>query len=115
MKVDFNALHYPGYDQVTLSGRMSTRYQGNLRYLDHNLGTPVGWKAEAFRESGKDWVLEPLRNRKGELAWAGEYAGKWLDAAAFSASNAGDGQLGQAAARFASELIATQESDGYLG
>ena len=53
--------------------------------------------------------------RKAELAWAGEYAGKWLDAAALSVSDADDPQLGQAAARFASELIATQESGGYLG
>jgi DUF1680 family protein len=62
-----------------------------------------------------DWVLEPLRNKKAELAWAGEYAGKWLDTAALSAPDAGDEQLGQAAARFASELITTQESGGYLG
>jgi DUF1680 family protein len=32
-----------------------------------------------------------------------------------SASDAGDEKLSQAAARFASELVATQESDGYLG
>jgi uncharacterized protein len=70
---------------------------------------------EPLRQRGMDWVLEPLRNKKGELAWAGEYAGKWLDAAALSTSDITDKQLGQAAARFAEELIATQESDGYLG
>src|SRR6185369_2361716 len=67
------------------------------------------------RYRGTAWVLEPLRNKKAELAWAGEYAGKWLDTAALSAPDAGDEQLGQAAARFASELITTQESGGYLG
>jgi DUF1680 family protein len=70
---------------------------------------------EPFRYRGLDWVLEPLRNKKGELAWAGEYAGKWLDAAALSVSDARDEKLSQAAARFASELVSTQESDGYLG
>ena len=109
MDADFNSLHYPRCDQVTLTGRLSARYQGNLRYLAHIYETREDWMLEPFRYRGMDWVLEPLRNKKAELAWAGEYAGKWLDAAALSASDAGDEQLGQAAARFASELIATQE------
>ncbi len=100
---------------MTLTGRLSARYQGNLRYLAHIYETREDWMLEPFLRRGKEWVLEPLRNKKGELAWAGEYAGKWLDAAALSASNSGDAHLGQDAARFASELIATQESDGYLG
>ena len=115
MDADFSLLHYPPCDQVTLTGRLSARYQGNLRYLQHIYETREDWMLEPFRHRGMDWVLEPLRNKKGELAWAGEYAGKWLDAASFSASHTSDKQLGQAAARFASELIATQESDGYLG
>ena len=115
MDADFTPIHYPRCDQVTLTGRLSTRYQGNLRYLSHIYETREDWMLEPFRYRGTDWVLEPLRNKKAELAWAGEYAGKWLDAAVLSASAAGDEQLGQAAARFASELIATQESGGYLG
>ena len=110
-----SSLHYPRCDQVTLTGRLSARYQGNLRYLAHIYETREDWMLEPFLHRGKEWVLEPLRNKKGELAWAGEYAGKWLDAAALSASNSGDAHLGQDAARFASELIATQELDGYLG
>jgi len=115
MDADFNSLHYPRCDQVTLSGRLSARYQGNLRDLAHIYETREDWMLEPFRYRGMDWVLEPLRNKKAELAWAGEYAGKWLDAAVLSASDAGDEQLGQAAARFASELISAQESGGYLG
>src|SRR6185503_5813022 len=115
MNADFSSIHYPRCDQVTLTGRLSARYQGNLRYLSHIYETREDWMLEPFRYRGTDWVLEPLRNKKAELAWAGEYAGKWLDAAVLSASAAGDEQLGQAAARFASELIATQESGGYLG
>lgn len=115
MAADFNSLHYPRCDQVTLTGRLSARYQGNLRYLAHIVETREDWMLEPFRHRGMDWVLEPLRNKKAELAWAGEYAGKWLDAATLSSSDGGDEQLSQAAARFASELIATQESGGYLG
>ena len=115
MDADFSSLQYPRCDQVTLTGRLSPRYQGNLRYLAHIYETRKDWMLEPFQHRGMDWVLEPLRNKKGELAWAGEYAGKWLDAAALSASDTGDEQLSQAAVRFASELIATQESDGYLG
>jgi uncharacterized protein len=115
MDEEFNSLHYPRCDQVTLTGRLSARYEGNLRYLAHIYETRENWMLEPFRYRGMDWVLEPLRNKKAELAWAGEYAGKWLDAAVLSASDAGVEQLGQAAARFASELIATQESGGYLG
>jgi DUF1680 family protein len=115
MDSEFTPIHYPRCDQVTLTGRLSPRYQGNLHYLAHIYETREDWMLEPFRHRGKQWVLEPLRNKKGELAWAGEYAGKWLDAAALSASDAGGGKLGQAAARFVSELIATQESDGYLG
>jgi len=115
MDADLDPLHYPRCDQVTLTGRLSARYQGNLKYLEHIYATREDWMLEPFRYRGMDWVLEPLRNKKAELAWAGEYAGKWLDAAVLSASDAGDEQLGQAAARFASELIAAQESGGYLG
>ena len=97
-----------------MTGRLSTRYLGNLHYLAHIHDTREDWMLEPFRHRGMDWVLEPLRNKKGELAWAGEYAGKWLDAASLSASDTTDPQLGQVA-EFASELIASQEPDGYLG
>ncbi|HLO29163.1 MAG TPA: beta-L-arabinofuranosidase domain-containing protein [Anaerolineales bacterium] len=115
MDTGFTPLRYPRCDQVSLTGRLSDRYRGNLRYLAHIYETREDWMLEPFRHRGKEWVLEPLRNKKGELAWAGEYAGKWLDAAALSASGTANQHLGQAASRFASELIATQESGGYLG
>ena len=115
MAADFNSIQYPRCDQVTLTGRLSPRYQGNLRYLAHIYETRKDWMLEPFQYRGMDWVLEPLRNKKAELAWAGEYAGKWLDAAVLSVSDADDAQLSQAAARFASELITAQEAGGYLG
>src|SRR6185436_7725236 len=104
MDADLDPLHYPRCDQVTLTGRLSARYQGNLKYLEHIYATREDWMLEPFRYRGMDWVLEPLRNKKGELAWAGEYAGKWLDAAVLSASDTDEDQLGPAAARFAAEL-----------
>jgi uncharacterized protein len=115
MDANINFITYPRCDQVTLTGRLSARYQGNLRYLTHLYQTQEDWMLEPFRYRGMDWVLEPLRNKKAELAWAGEYAGKWLDAAVLSASNSGDEHLSRAASRFASELINTQVSGGYLG
>lgn len=70
---------------------------------------------EPFRNRGQEWVLEPLRDKKGELAWAGEYAGKWLDAASRVAAGSQDEQIQWHAAEFAAELVACQEPDGYLG
>ena len=115
MEADFDTIRFPRCNQVTLTGRLAARYQGNRRYLAHIFATRSDWMLEPFRHRGKDWVLEPLRNKKGELAWAGEYAGKWLDSAALSVPDTDDRQLGRAVAQFASELIATQEPDGYLG
>ena len=69
MAADFNSIHYPRCDQVTLTGRLFPRYQGNLRYLAHIYETQEDWMLEPFRYRGMDWVLEPLRNNKAELAW----------------------------------------------
>lgn len=106
---------YPGSGQVALSGRLFARYQGNQRYLMDIYERKKDWMLEPFRNRGQAWVLEPLRNQKQELNWAGEYAGKWLDAAAVTAASSHDEGLGECAGVFATALIATQESDGYLG
>src|SRR6185503_3734433 len=73
------------------------------------------WMLEPFQNRGREWVIEPLRSGKQELNWAGEYAGKWLDAATRVAAGAQDARLKQQAAEFAASLIATQDTDGYLG
>lgn len=63
--------------------------------------------------------LEPLlagyRHRPGEHPWIGEHIGKWLHAASLTWTNTGDAKLRQRLDYAVSELIATQESDGYLG
>jgi uncharacterized protein len=99
----FKTIHYPGPGQVTLSGRLSDRYQGNRRYL---------WD---ILDKQKSWMLEPFQNRGQRTEWAGEYAGKWLDAASLVAAGTQDEQLGLEAGALAAALVATQEPDGYLG
>jgi len=113
--MDYKTIHYPGCDQVTLAGRLSARYRGNLRYLADIYRTRKDWMLEPFQNRGKEWVLEPIRNKKGELPWAGEYAGKWLDAASLSAAYSRDEQLSKYVGTFASAMIDTQDKDGYLG
>ena len=70
---------------------------------------------EPFQHRGQEWVLEPLRDKKAELAWAGEYAGKWLDAASLTGAGCQDDQFHQYVAEFAAALVASQETSGYLG
>lgn len=60
-------------------------------------------------------MLEPFQNRGQGTDWAGEYAGKWLDAASLVAACSHDEQLALEAGTFAAALVATQEPDGYLG
>jgi hypothetical protein len=100
---------------VSLSGRLAARYEGNRRYLTDIYQRRQAWMLEPFRHRGQPWVLEPVRNAKAELNWAGEYAGKWLDAACLVAAGGQDPQLEQQALAFAPTLAATQEADGYLG
>src|SRR6266545_5387048 len=94
-------LHYPAPGQVTLSGRLAPRYEGNRGYLTKVYETRRDWMLEPFQNRGRDWVIEPLRSGKQELNWAGEYAGKWLDAAARVAAGSQDAQLKQQAGEFA--------------
>ncbi len=108
-------IQYPNFSQLTLSGRLSRRYQGNLRYLVEIYKTRKDWMLEPFQNRGVQWVLEPLRHKKGELQWAGEYAGKWLDAASLTAASSQDEQIGEYARKFAAAMIAAQGEDGYLG
>ena len=108
-------IEFPLPDQVRITGRLSSRFQGNLNYLLDIYEQRKDWMLEPFQNRGKAWVIEPLRNKKAELAWAGEYAGKWLDAASLTAASSGHTQLKQYCSIFAADLAAAQETDGYLG
>jgi len=63
--------------------------------------------------------MEPLlagfRQKPGSHPWIGEHVGKWLHAATLAWANTGDPALRAKLDRVASELIAAQEPDGYLG
>ncbi len=99
----------------SLEGWLSSRYFGNLRYLQEVYQSRKDWMLEPFQKYGQEWVLEPLRNQTMELEWAGEYAGKWLDAASLVAKGSKDERLNHSVTEFTAELIAAQQPDGYLG
>ncbi len=63
----------------------------------------------------EDDLLAGFRNRPGKQAWIGEHVGKFLHAATLAWANSGDAKLREKIDRVASELIKTQEADGYLG
>ncbi|MFN4180882.1 MAG: glycoside hydrolase family 127 protein [Armatimonadota bacterium] len=63
----------------------------------------------------EDALLSGFRNRPGAQAWIGEHVGKWLHAAVLTWQNSGNSELKAKIERVLSELIATQEPDGYLG
>ena len=106
---------FPEPDRVRMDGWLSARFQGNLKYLTTIFEQKRDWMLEPFQNRGREWIIEPRRNKKGELPWAGEYAGKWLDAACLAAASSKDKRLSQYTAAFAAALTATQEADGYLG
>src|SRR5262249_13663887 len=63
----------------------------------------------------EDELLAGFRHRPGKQAWIGEHVGKWLHAASLAYANTGDPKLHEKLDRVASELMKTQEPDGYLG
>lgn len=60
-------------------------------------------------------LLDGFRHRPGRHAWIGEHVGKWLHAACLTYECTGDKSLKTKIDRVASELMKTQEADGYLG
>ena len=60
-------------------------------------------------------LLAGFRQKPGSHPWIGEHVGKWLHAATLAWANTGDPALRAKLDRVATELIAAQEPDGYLG
>ena len=112
---DAKNIHFLSPDQVRITGYLSPRFQGNLQYLIDRYEKNKEWMLEPFQNRGMEWVIEPLRNKRGELPWAGEYAGKWLDAASLTAASSSHAQLSQYCDAFSAAMIAAQDLDGYLG
>jgi DUF1680 family protein len=84
-----------------LADRMRVNVEGRLLHIDE----------PAF--------LSPFAHRNGEgnfdAAWAGEHAGKFLDAACNALQYSDHAELRRMAARIAKTLMAGQGQDGYLG
>ncbi len=63
--------------------------------------------------------LEPLlagyRNKPGDHPWIGEHIGKWIHAASMTWARTGDAALRRKLDDAVDALIATQETNGYLG
>jgi uncharacterized protein len=84
---------------------------------------PGGLLGERFAVSEKnrlltideDEMLDGFRHRPGRHAWIGEHVGKWLHAACLTYECTGNKALKTKIDRVASELMKTQEADGYLG
>lgn len=60
-------------------------------------------------------LLAGFSHKPGSHPWIGEHVGKWLHAASLAWANTGDPTLRTKLDQVANALIATQESDGYLG
>ncbi len=98
-KADATQWVHPG--AVKLGGLLGHRFQAN----EQNRLLPMN----------EDALLSGFRNRPGVQAWIGEHVGKWLHAAVLTWQNTGNPELRAKIDRIVSELIATQEPDGYLG
>jgi uncharacterized protein len=96
------AVIWPQLADVRLDGRLSLRYRANVAYLLDRLRTH------------RDWMLDPYRKHVFQEGWAGEYAGKWLDAASLMAAGTGNSDLAGKANAFAADLRSCQQPDGCL-
>lgn len=86
---------------VRLEGWLGTRMRLNIqRRLSHLDTKPL---------------LAGYVQRPGSHPWIGEHVGKWLHAATLAWAHGGDDALRGKLDRVVQDLIATQESDGYLG
>jgi DUF1680 family protein len=82
-----------------------------------------GWLGARITASAKNRLLnidmKPLlagfQQKPGSHPWIGEHVGKWLHAASLTWANNNEPALRAKLDRVAAELIAAQESDGYLG
>ena len=80
-----------------LANRMRVNLEGRLLQVDQKA------------------LLEGFQKRPGAQAWIGEHAGKFLDAAASAYTYTQDRRLRELMDHMVTELVATQEPDGYLG
>jgi hypothetical protein len=108
--------------KVHLRGRLGGRLDATVPYLIgiHDRTLPAEQATfdmlKPFQVRGSSASRPiPAWEYNGSYLWDGEYAGKWLDAAALIAASTGDAGLTARVNSFAAALRATQEADGYMG
>jgi len=110
-------------ESVKLTGYLADRHGRNLAYLrclhdeTHPWREKIKGQTQDDSRIGRDFMLDPFRRRSEPRPrdWQGEYAGKWMDAAALMVGNTGDRDLAAALEKMARALIESQTADGYLG
>lgn len=62
-----------------------------------------------------EYLLSGFESRPGRHPWQGEHVGKWLHAATLAYERTHDEKLGETLKNIVERLLASQESNGYLG
>jgi DUF1680 family protein len=74
------------------------------------------WRNERLWHVADDgYLLSGFESRPGKHPWQGEHVGKWLHAATLAHQETGDIKLGKKLHETVERLLATQETNGYLG
>jgi hypothetical protein len=86
---------------VAVGGFLGRRFNANL----------TNW----LLTKNEDSLLLCYTHRPGYYGWQGEHVGKWIHAATLAWAYSGNAQLRAKLEGVVAKLIATQETDGYLG
>lgn len=113
----------PAAAPAPLPFRVSARLANTAELLAPSAIRIDGWLGHRIARNEKNRLLavdtEPLlagyKQKPGTHPWIGEHVGKWLHAATLAWANTGDPALRAKLERVATELVAAQEPDGYLG
>ena len=135
----FPAVRSPAPENVSIEGHLGERHRKNVGYLLYLLHGIHPWREKLrvdkdglyakeirrreslgekiARMSGREFMLDAFERRSGPHVrlWDGEYAGKWLDAAALTVANTGEDRLGRDLRAFLRDLAKYQREDGYFG
>lgn len=79
------------------------------------LGGRVTGNVRRLLDVDLDVLLAGFRSRPGAHPWIGEHIGKWIHAACLACEDSGSAELRAKLDAAVQDLIATQESNGYLG
>jgi hypothetical protein len=103
--------------------RAAAGWQDEAEVLSPSAIQVGGWLGARIMANATNRLLmvdtEPFlagyRQKPGSHPWIGEHVGKWMHAATLAWAYTGDVRLRAKLDRVASDLIAAQEPDGYLG